>query len=764
MAEDGVAIGGAVEKAFSLLRRHPSIVEADQPTHQPEEGATFISFRVRLGLPNAWMADGRSPNGVLAIEPVTLLFPREYPFRPPRFLLRQDFNRSIAHLNPGSADTPPEPCIYDGSLDELLQREGLSGLLNQLVAWLENAAIDRLIDPEQGWEPARRDSLEDTIVADAGHVRALVNREGGFAYLPFVYCRYQSVPGIDDVHGELINERVTVKANTIADWFMESLYSRESKLRCGRTLALVVWPGKLPSGKPCISGTYQPETVTTLGQLYERAQTYGCEKALREGLQWLESCLAGLAAKYPGPLAILLIARRPFHLLRDDIDLELCPYITMIEAPTMFRDGERSSVRPAGHRHAISVSLLRRMSGVADVLRREWVLLGCGSLGSKIALHLARSGMAPAKVVDRSGLSPHNAARHALIPNAGEMQVTWMTHKAGALSAAIRGFGQDAEACVEDVVLASLYKVRRRRVFRKDALAMVNSTASLTVREALAATSPDESLRIIETTLYAEGKVGFLSVEGPGRNPNTGDLITEAYAAMREDAAVKQLVFADVDHLRRQEIGDGCGSTTMVMSDARLSMFGAAMAEAISRLYVAGLPQDTGKLMIGLLGDDGMGMSWRTSTVGAFRTAEIEDRTDWQVRISPRAHAKIEADIRGWPDVETGGIILGRISEPARTFYVVDTIPAPPDSKRSRTEFLLGTEGVRHAIDAYAESCNFSLYCLGTWHSHLDASHASPKDRATAATVAIARIAPSVLLIHGPAGYRAVLAERKLAP
>jgi hypothetical protein len=227
---------------------------------------------------------------------------------------------------------------------------------------------------------------------------------------------------------------------------------------------------------------------------------------------------------------------------------------------------------------------------------------------------------------------------------------------------------------------------------------------------------------------------------------------------------VRELVFSDIDHLRRQDIGDGCGSTTMVMSDARLSMFGAAMAEAIARMYTAGLPQDTGQLMIGLLGNDGMSMSWRTSTVEAFRIAELEDRTDWQVRISPRAHAKIEADIRGWPGVESGGIILGRISESARTFYIVDTIPAPVDSKRSRTEFLLGTEGVRKSIDAYTESCNFSLYCLGTWHSHLDSSLASPKDRATATTIAVSRLASSVLLIRSPIAYRAVLAEQQLVP
>lgn len=760
MAEGTLTTSNAVRKALSLLSSHPAVTEAGQPVQDLEQGTTTFSLQVRLGLPNAWMADGVSPNGVYAVEPVSLVFPSEYPFRPPKILLRQDFNRSIAHMQPGPADSPPEPCIYDGSLTELLQREGIAGILDQLIVWLENAALDRLINPEQGWEHVRRDWLDDTIIADVRNVRALVNREGGFAYLPFVYCSYPTSHGIQAVHGELGNERMAVSTKNVAGIFTERLISRETNLRYGTTLALIAWPGKLPSGRPFTTGTYQPETVTNLAQLLARAETYGCLKALNDGLQWLEKSLAGKTAGYPVPLAVILLARRPFHLIRDVSDLEICPYITTVGAPSLFRDGERALVRPAGHRHAISISLLRRMSGVSDMGRREWVQLGCGSLGSKIALHLARSGMAPSTVVDKSGLSPHNSARHALIPNSGEMQITWLTHKAGALADALRGFGQTADPCVEDIVQASMDKTLKRRVFPKGVLTAVNSTASLTVREALAATNLPGIPRIIETTLYAEGKVGFLSVEGPERNPNTGDLISETYAVMRENRALRESVFADTDHLRRQEIGDGCGSTTMVMSDARLSMYAAAMAETISRFYIDGLPQNAGQVMLGLVGKDGMSMSWEVKDVGAFYVAELEGRTDWQVRISPRAHAKIEAEIQHWTDVETGGIILGRISEAARTFYVIDVIPAPPDSKRSRAEFVLGTDGARKAIAEYAESCNFSLYCLGTWHSHLDESHASQKDRTTAATVAIARLAPSVLLIRCPTGYRAVLAER----
>ena len=96
-----------------------------------------------------------------------------------------------------------------------------------------------------------------------------------------------------------------------------------------------------------------------------------------------------------------------------------------VGAPRLFPDGERTRVRPAGHRHAIAAPLLRSMSaGGATEETPPWIQLGAGSLGSKIARHLARAGRAPGAVIDRARLSPHNAARHALVPSPGSMQMT----------------------------------------------------------------------------------------------------------------------------------------------------------------------------------------------------------------------------------------------------------------------------------------------------------------------------------------------------
>jgi hypothetical protein len=111
---------------------------------------------------------------------------------------------------------------------------------------------------------------------------------------------------------------------------------------------------------PVITDTYQPETVVDLASLLQRATLYGCAEPLRDGLNRLQQCLAGLRATWQSPLAIILSARRPFHLIGTDSAIELCPYIIEMGAPKLFPAGEATPVRPAAHRDA-----MRRRSSAA---------------------------------------------------------------------------------------------------------------------------------------------------------------------------------------------------------------------------------------------------------------------------------------------------------------------------------------------------------------------------------------------------------------
>ncbi len=459
-------------------------------------------------------------------------------------------------------------------------------------------------------------------------------------------------------------------------------------------------------------------------------------------------------------MAVVLCARRPYQLIGADSPIELCPYVFDIHLRQLFIAGDRTPVRPAGHRDRITPSLLRRMSG--DVQTKEslsWTLIGCGSLGSKIAVHLARAGRAPSVVVDKSVMSPHNAARHVLLPAAHDLQLVWAGAKSQLLADALEGLGQKPKVGFDDIVETLASDESVRTVVPRRTWALVNATASLNVREAIAAASFDRlASRVIEICLYAGGQLGLLLTEGPQRNPNIGDLVAEMYALVRADSHQATLIFGSGDRFYRTATGQGCGSMTMTMSDGRLSLFAAGMAEVIDGFQRNGLPAADGRIMIGTLTKDGFSVLWTSHDIQPSMVVTPEQESSWRVRISGRAHEKIVTDVVQWPGVETGGILVGRISEAAQTVYVSDILPAPEDSSRSTSEFVLGTRGVRAKLNDFCTSCGYNLYCVGTWHNHLGPMGPSQTDHATATSIALARLTPSVLLVSTPGGYRALLA------
>ena len=748
-------------RALALVAEHSAISAVGEPLLNAANRGFCVDVTFDVNLPSEWRQSGVSPSGVNLKETVRFDFPAEFPLISPQLSLRPDFNRNMAHMMPWLTDRRPVPCIYEGSLDELLHCQGLLGIVNQMAVWLKNAALGTLIDPDQGWEPVRRDTFEDYLVADANVLQGLPNRTAGHRFFTFGYLRTATYGQPDVVHGQVSTEPAKFRQQTVRQFFAEIPWYGGSPIRSGRSVALVVWPGKHPSGQPVINDTYLPETVTTVTDLKKRAELYGCAAELNDGLGWLRKCLSVQTKAGPFSLAVILLARRPFDIIGTDSPIELCPYLVDIHSPELFSNGAATQVRPAAHRSAITRSLLAQMAGNTPTSAPPpWTLLGAGSLGSKLAVHLARAGNGPEVVVDKSAMAPHNAARHAFLPITGDLQLTWMDAKARVLCASLYGFDQKSKPMVADAVSVLLSRKDARQAWAKNSWGVVNTTASLVVREALAVSNLLET-RVIETSLFAGGRVGLITVEGPDRNPSTTDLMAECYALLREDKTLATVVF-ERDGMSRQQTGQGCGSLTMTMSDGRLSLFAAGMAEYLlaRQRDGDGLPPDTGEVFLGRLSKEGLGVEWQTTKVPptVITKANLGKET-WRVHVHQRAKTKIDDETARWPNVETGGVLMGRVSEASRTIHVVDVLNAPQDSTRSATKFVLGTEGLRQQMEEYSEFIAWSLYCLGTWHSHLFSSGPSTTDLATAKTVSRERVTPFVFLIHTPAGLRAYLED-----
>jgi len=119
----------------------------------------------------------------------------------------------------------------------------------------------------------------------------------------------------------------------------------------------------------------------------------------------------------------------------------------------------------------------------------------------------------------------------------------------------------------------------------------------------------------------------------------------------------------------------------------------------------------------------------------------------------------INSDVAHWGELETGGAQLGHISQSRRYLIITDVVSAPPDSKRSRGEFVLGRNGLEGGAlrAAYADSLAH-LHFIGTWHSHpMGGRHSNVDFKTLEKITEGARGLPGVSLVWTPFGFQCAI-------
>ncbi|MEA2878506.1 MAG: hypothetical protein QOF14_3702 [Hyphomicrobiales bacterium] len=744
---------GHAERFLAAARRHPEC-RAGRLIAVDKEGSR-IELDLNVEMPLAFRADGASPNGVRTTETVTVrLWPR-YPWSSPSFYLRSDFPRDLPHLQPGSVTELPRPCLVDGNQREYffqfgLVELGVFNLVQQLVVWLGRAAEGTLIHHGRGWEPTLRHDLQNVIAVDAEACRAMVDRNGGFRVLKTDFFRKSEDGGLT-CRGAITWLDVS-QTQTPLKHDDKDLFTRRKRdgVFNGETVCCLIWPDKLATGEEFVATSYMPETVDTFARLRQRADELHCGRALGVFFDNLARVWEGYFVDVPLPVGIILCARRPEPLVGSQSNIELLPYVIDIRPvkgwKTLLAGGDAEPVAPTMQLNAINPTLLRNVSGAPELA--PVAMLGCGSVGSKMAMHLARSGVKICAVSDNGSLRPHNMARHALARDllAGT--------KAPELAKELKLIGQSPSACEGDLVFDLADKERRKAILPKETRFAINTTASLGVREALSAIHPKQvKSRLAEAALFGRGDGGFLFFEGASHNPTLCDLADELNATVT-DERVHKLLFDPEFGLTEIQIGQGCGSLTMPMTDMRLSAMTAALTEEFVECMQA--TDAEGLIIVGTKAE-ASNTNWTRQSVAPFEVVDIEGPKDWTTRISQRVLAKIRAEVGRYPTVETGGVLIGSCSARLRTVVVVDLIEAPPDSTRSAARFVLGTAGLKTAIKARHRASGGTLFDVGTWHSHLADHGPSPLDRATAKQLAAERPPPSVLLIQAPTRLYALM-------
>jgi len=91
-------------------------------------------------------------------------------------------------------------------------------------------------------------------------------------------------------------------------------------------------------------------------------------------------------------------------------------------------------------------------------------------------------------------------------------------------------------------------------------------------------------------------------------------------------------------------------------------------------------------------------------------------------------------------------------------------IEAPPDSKRSKISFILGTQGLKEKVEEIHSKSSGFLNYVGTWHNHPKGGGPSALDKDSLEQMKRLRFgAPAVSLIWTPSGFKAIIDEGKLS-
>jgi hypothetical protein len=130
----------------------PLVVEADLPTRGPVDG---VDIREK--------------------EPIFLLLHRRYyPHKAPStYSDRPDSPKTrLPQHNPTSPGRPANFCLHRGSLDNWLAEHTIVDLVGRVRGWLRDAARDRLVRREDGFEPTRAENTLDYAI----YVPAVITR------------------------------------------------------------------------------------------------------------------------------------------------------------------------------------------------------------------------------------------------------------------------------------------------------------------------------------------------------------------------------------------------------------------------------------------------------------------------------------------------------------------------------------------------------------------------------------------------------------
>ena len=616
-------------------------------------------------------------------EPVYVEFFSDYPDRVPRvFIGRNDFDFDHTPHIYIEKDGMRPICLFRGNGDEWFANMEIEDFIKHLRSWYEDLASGVNIEDGGEFEPLRLEGYTATMSYDYERLSDEIDKADEQQEVPlFIYHR---------------SEKKMVRLTKDNFWLLQLPGVEKKDVICGS----VCWDR---SKRSC--DTYDIVLPRTYSELREYASKHGVE---------IETTVSGMLDKLDddtSSFVIVLAIKRSKKLIGVNSFYQFVNFEIFCDNDA---EGKKvviptSTVKFHNHESPFTTKKAHEISNLDTEIDPSLIVAGCGALGSKIAMHLVRSGITNIMFCDPDYLSEHNLCRHVLLDNsvyknkASEMKnATNLIYfhevfKAIASSKGIKSILEDAEIMSK---------------WKPDYL--LDFTASKVVYNQLV--NIECRPPAISAAIYDNGKFGLLLCEGNGGGVRLDDLMVTVFAQYKTDPFVS-------DYLMREKglsnepasllnVGLGCNSETFILADDVISLYAASMSITIKNIF-AGNHADGGCWM------------YITDTDGCLKVQKIEvpqfycyDMDTWKVRISDQVVKDIVDQAEEAGINETGGYLLGQCNLKTNTIHVMDTIEAPEDTIHRGDYLVLGKAGIRKKLSQVERRSGATFGYVGEWHSH----------------------------------------------
>lgn len=687
------------------LRQICSYLNITEPhLYEWGEGRIALALDITVNLPSLRNHENID---IRPVEPILIIFNLEkYPSNSPIvFTDRFSFPKNnLAHLYIAKNGKPPAFCLVRGNSEDWYAKKRPIDLIKRISNWFQDAATGNLSLNGEQFDPLRIESYIGILVYDYNTLAEIVNkkegfsRDGNFAIILFKrtanntykFVKFMTAENYTETIKEIAEAKDKKSKDIITDHYHIGylIWSTEDNSYC----------------------QYIVDAPTNWNDLKIYADCYGIDLSL------VEEYLSESDKNYFKGVPIILAIQRPLNVIGYEGNIEFSNHVIILDTEDK-KEGEiinNIGVRSFSHNQSLNQNKAKIISGNSDNQIDNSLIIGCGALGSKIIMHLARGGQENLFLVDGDKISPHNLVRHALLGEHLGM------NKATALVSAIKGIFPDQE--INIFPFANEFNPSLDYDYYDKFNLIFDFTASENVFNLLVTSINNKHTRICRAFISDGGNLGLMFIEGENRNPRIDDLQAYLYSISKNRDWVSEWLNREHNsaeqNLSSISVGVGCNSETTILADDIISAHASYFSRIAKQKNIN--EQTDGAIYVYKIIDDEDGCNVKTETifVPSFIVIPAKNDPSWSIRLAEGITDRmLEATSQAGND-ETGGVFIGFVNYKSKVIHVIDLIDAPPDSSANAVCFHRGYKGLSQSIEEITIKSGNQLGYIGEWHSH----------------------------------------------